>query len=280
MLLKTEDISIQLPGRAGSYLNKVITFLSKFFPNDGDIVSIMLFGSHADGQAKSVSDIDLLIVVADSISDTLIRKASQHIEWLEIQEGLSLQPGTSLLSRIYHLVDRQTGMFVSHFLCHRENLVQSEFHKIFQVSKISGLIAPNQLVLHSIYLRGKIIWGENLIHYLKQNRFESSQIVKSYAMNTAQVLGSLILNFFNSNTTKRVLEAIKWSLYSCYVYENGQTSNLKDIVEYYNDQSGPFLQKQLRKLQSLRQKYAHDPVFSFLSPVTIFLIYYTMLKRR
>ena len=233
MELKINNISIELPEKANNYLKQVISFLSSYFSRDSDIVSIILFGSHAAGYARPISDVDLLIVLSDTISNSQIKKASQYLEWLEIQENLSTPPDNSLFNRIFRILNRQTGMFVSHFLCRRENIINAQFHKIFRVSAISTLLAPNQLVLHSIYLNAVTLWGEHLIDFIKQSRFSLTQVLKSYMMNTVQVFGSLTLNFFSSQTTKRSMEAVKWSLYSCYVYKMGRAETLENIVNYF-----------------------------------------------
>ncbi|MFX1511965.1 MAG: hypothetical protein ACFFCQ_05220 [Promethearchaeota archaeon] len=67
-----------LKKRVRSYIQELFLFYRSEF---GDILrSMILFDSHACGTASNVSDVDILIIVSDSISRRKIRKIRGKIE--------------------------------------------------------------------------------------------------------------------------------------------------------------------------------------------------------
>lgn len=274
-IISYSDIKINLPKKPNDYLEQVVNFLSIYFP--GEIESLILFGSYARGMGTEISDVDIIIIVIDSVNKTRIQRAAQHLTWLELQYQL-IVPSTSLLDQINTVFDRQSGMFVSHFLCSRADFISNNFSKIFNTSRFfTYFLAPNQFVFTNIRATGKIIWGKDLFPLMKPITINNNQLLKSYVLNSLQVLKSYVFNFHKS--TKHMLESIKWSLFNCYTYKTGHSSNLNELVKYFENQLmiGPFLRKQLRKFLSLRSKYKNDALFSFYAIFIVFLIHKTTI---
>ncbi len=279
--LALKNIGISLSERIEIYLRDVLNFLSRLSPNE--ITSIILFGSHANESATPLSDVDLLVVISDKVNKEKFIQVKQNLQWLELKAGLTREHPKRMIKKLSTVLNRQTGMFVSSFICFHRDFVQNRFHKIFSVSRLfTKLLAPWKLVLWNVHLSGITIWGENLLKKTNLRRANQSQLAKSYIMNTIQLITSIFLGPFGQQTTKYAIEAIKWSLKSCYLYETGKTAPLERIVDFYINRVGAdtFLGIKLIQMMILRNNYQEKPIFSISSILVIYLIHKAINVKR
>src|SRR5687768_2019172 len=108
------------PPQADEYLNDVVQLADERHPA---IVSILIFGSVVKGEfSQSISDVDLMVVLADEASQQMKHNISDGFAALELKHGLRKQ-SNSTLERLYGGVDRMASQFKSYFVCYKRDLL-------------------------------------------------------------------------------------------------------------------------------------------------------------
>jgi predicted nucleotidyltransferase len=268
-----------MAGAAGEFLEKVLFYLKKRYYED--LCSIILFGSHAIKQNTKRSDIDLLIVMKDTVDSKTMRKIARNLNWLTFSAGIA-EPAKGLM-RILRAIEAKTGISVCYFLCHRQDFIKWRFSKIFGVNQLlAKLLAPGDLVRVGIQTHGITLEGEDLLTKIAHHEIGTSQLAKSCLMNIIQAMGALLIAPLSSRATFYSLEAVKWSLFSSYAYLAGKGGAIAEIVEYFRNelQIGPFLSSQLDILMQLRESLDQSPKFSMKAPLSAFLIHKKVFQGR
>lgn len=258
--------------RANEFLEKVLFYLKKRY--DQDICSIILFGSHAIKQNTKISDIDLLIVMKDTVDSKTMRKIARNLNWLTFSAGIK-EPAKGL-TRILRAIETKTGISVCFFLCHRQDFIKWRFAKIFGVNQLlAKLLAPRYLVRVGIQTHGITLVGEDLLTKIAQHEISASQLAKSCLMNIIIAMGALLIAPLSSRATFYSLGAVKWSLISSYSYLVGKGAAIAEIADYFKNelQIGPFLFSQLDLLMQLRESLGQSSGFSIKTPLSVFLIH-------
>lgn len=239
---KINDILKSLNGRASSYIQDILTLINKDIGLN-KVLSIVLFGSQRPnhGDDTVVSDCDLLIVFQDWVSNHNIRQIERYFMSLELKHEFR-DEGKTLFGKILNVIQKTTGMFVSHFLTKKHYWEKAVFHKIFKVNKIfSSMFAPKKIVLCSAMDNSSMLYGEDLRRAVIQEvEIPHFDMIKSTAMNIMISIFSIgILPFKKLDPMKYALEAVKWAL---------KASN------YYSFEDSPSLETLARRFQHL-EKY-------------------------
>ncbi|MEM2900801.1 MAG: nucleotidyltransferase domain-containing protein, partial [Thermoplasmata archaeon] len=199
-----------LPDRARKFLDELSNALENY---EDKIVSIILFGSLVKGGHSALSDVDMIIVVKDEISDSQISEIEEKVRVIEEKNEYRTKPiekrsiSERFVSRLGSFVELRTGMFVSHFICRRKDFLDANFAKIFNTTPVvTELLAPSSLVLSGVLSHAKTIYGEELLNKVKRPEFGLVDILKSLIMNFLLSLGSLFLYIFHSSAGKFAFE--------------------------------------------------------------------------
>jgi len=220
-----------LPIHAQIYVKEVISAVTSYLGAYA-IKGVMLFGSLAIGGSTPNSDIDLLIVVSNSIPFRRIKKVHQLLQTIEIKYGYIL-PSSNLIERILQVVERRTGMFCSHFICREDDWKNERFHKILSVNRaVAWLLAPDQIVLDSLKQGAKLLYGEIDLS-IKHDHYSNIQIFKSLAMTLILSYGAIALIPFHKKFSKYLIEAYKWALRASFFYLFQKSTPLSEICEYF-----------------------------------------------
>ncbi|MFQ5978176.1 MAG: nucleotidyltransferase domain-containing protein [Candidatus Heimdallarchaeota archaeon] len=269
----------QKSGKTAEFLRILLLFLRKNFKQD--VSSIILFGSYATKQNKQISDLDLLIVMKDSVDRETLHKISRNLRWLEQAVGLVKPPKGS--ERVLRAIEVKTGMFVCHFLCRRRDFINWRFARVFSLSRFfAKLLAPGDLVRMGFQASAITIVGEDLLSKIPHQKPRPTQLLKSCSMNLLHAMGSLLIGILSSRATIYSMEAVKWSLFSSYTYITGKGAPFNEQIAFFRRviRKNSLLSSQLGQLMQLREEYRPSPRFSMKAPLIIFLIHKMAIQER
>ena len=280
---KVSEISYNIEGindRSRDYIRDIVILINKEI-GINKILSIILFGSQQHKKENTaVSDCDLLLIFKDRVSNHHIREIEKYFIALEIKHKFA-EPNTNIVHYILGVLQKSTGMFISHFLTKRKYWENANFPKIFQVNKVfSGIFAPRNIVLGNVVLNSTILYGEDLRHKLKPKiKITIFEIFRSMVMNLFISFFSLfIAPFKNLNPVKYQLEAIKWSLKSSNYFGFRDSVSLIKITDRIISMERKRKRKKARnyyeKFLSLRRvPTKKDLYFMIRSPIRILKIH-------
>ncbi len=264
-----------LKKRAQAYLRELFLFCHHEFGEH--LRSMVLFGSHARGTASDISDVDVIIIIDDTISRRRLRNLRGKIEWLETKHGYFIE--SKGIMRFFRALERTTGMFVSHFICRETDFLEGEFSKIFGVNRLlSSMLAPSEVVLFNIQQHAVTIWGVDLVTKMRVPQLSTGQLMKSMIMNILQATGTLLLAPITEESTLRALESLKWSIHTTTAWLFHDSMPLVEGIQKLVPKPG-FLQRYLKILLTLRRKYHVHPKILILSPFLVFLIHRKAVKQ-
>ncbi len=224
----------KLPSNVKGYIIEAYTLSQRILGKDS-VKGIVLFGSHARNgveRASNVSDIDLIVKIADDVPVSQLKLLDAYLDALEIKHGLRLSPNT-LFSKFLRVVEKTTGMFVSHFMVRERDWLDCNFSKIFRVNGfLSRLLAPERIVLKSMSLDCISICGEGLCAQ-DSIKIRIIDVLKSMIMNLVLCMAGNFLSPFVKGSEKYILEAIKWSLRAGYFYLKEKNDGIRAVVGYF-----------------------------------------------
>jgi predicted nucleotidyltransferase len=230
-----------------------------FFGKD-TIKAIVLFGSVAHGDFNKISDVDILLILHDSVPRSRIYQVEPLLKALEYKYQLAEYP-SSWHMRINATIEKSTGMYCSHFVCRESDWTHQNFARIFNINRLLALIlAPNRLVLDSLAHGSKILYG-TIQFPPPLSRYPSQQILKSLSVSLILAIGGFLILPFRSTYIKYLLESYKWALRSCYYFLFHRSSSIKAVAATFHNFgiSKEFLQRFL----NLRNHPDKDPRFFF-----------------
>jgi predicted nucleotidyltransferase len=263
----------KLATKAESYVKSVLEILRR---SRIDGATVIAFGSYAKGGIARDSDVDLLISVSDSTSEEAVSRLDSEIMNLESRHGYTHSP-QSLVERILYSISRQTGMFVSHFICRRSDLLNLNFAKIFTGSHLlANIIAPRDIVGGGLLSHARTIYGQDLLPKIRKPRVSSLDLTRSLLMNLVLSTSSAVLALFSKKAVKYALEAVKWSLYARYYYIYHDSPSIDLVAHDFLDKQ--FLASAIAEFLRLRESLIHYRRFLLLSPLYVIRIHLSSVK--
>lgn len=259
-----------------NYIKEVVGTTEALLGKDS-IHAVMLFGSVPNGETTKLSDVDLIILTKNLVSNRKLKEIKPFLIRIVIKHKY-LNYNPSWDAKILHAIERRTGMFCSIFVTNLEAWENKKFSSIFSTSKIlTQIIAPNKIVLDSMKAGSTILYNADEIDLQpSESEYSFFQIIKSLILNLLMSLGTLFLLVINKKYVKYMLESIKWSIRCCDFYRTRKTRPLsKIILEFHKlGVSRDFLQKFLY----LRNYPTQDLLFSLKVPYNIIKIHLKTLK--
>ena len=269
-----------LPQPIQPYLMDINRLIMKFIGFD-NVYSILLFGSYARGEYNANSDCDLLIILKDEFLEekpySFMRKLEQIFLSLEYKHQLKFKR-SNLINSILNVVEKTTGMFVSHFLTRQSYWERQSFHRIFNVNRLlSILLAPGDIVLKNMSNSYIVVYGENPKARFK-SRIGFRQQFKSLLMNEFISICSLAIYILGKTSIKYSMEAFKWSIRNSYLYMFDKPAELKRIMNFFKKTG--ISQKTFEKFIRLRREFYPDITFALKCPWLALKIHLIALKYR
>jgi len=256
--------------RAAEYIKEIINEINTKFP--GKLVSLVLFGSSVNGIPTKISDVDLLIVLDNSVTKREIQRIRLSVEKLAVKYRFWSYP-RSLFERILRGVKLSTGMFVPFFVTREKDILSGKFTRIFNVNRVLAFfLSPKSTVLRSIQNNYRVLWGKDVIKSMKVGTESRIDLPKGMFLNLLQSIAAFFMSPFLEEATKYSLEALKWALYTLrpHIYRRNR-ANLDDIINslikagYYSEV--------LLTFKRLRSNYRNDYRFILIAPQLVTALY-------
>ncbi|MHA1208457.1 MAG: nucleotidyltransferase domain-containing protein [Candidatus Freyarchaeota archaeon] len=264
-----------LPLSVRRYLDRVFSLLSALL--EKDLVALYVFGSVVGGECCDTSDLDLLIVLDDGTPSQLIRYVDGLLESLEAEYEL-VSADRSLVGRVLRAIERSTGMFVSHFLCRRSDLLRGRFSKVFSTNLLmSKLLAPASIVFGSVLSRKVKVYGEDILGGVTIPKPSRLTLLKSLAMNLLLSLFSLLLYPLTPRANRYEMEAAKWSILASYYFLKKTNPGLNEALKFFAELGLP--KTYCERLLQLRMRYENDVRFGLSTPCYVLKIHVKALNR-
>ena len=262
-----------------NYIKDIVSLINKEI-GINKIVSILLFGSQqVEEENTIVSDCDLLFIFKNRVSSRHIKEIERYFIALEIKHNFK-EPTSNLTREVLSVIQRSTGMFVSHFLTKQKYWEQGIFYKIFRVNRVfSALFAPRNIVLGNVIQNSTILYGDDLRNILRPKiKISVREIFRSTVMN-------LFISFFalligpnkELNSIKYQLEALKWSLkasnYYCYEDSEPLDKIVKRFISFEKPRKRAKAEQFYLRFLELRQKPSNNLKFMLHTPFRILRIH-------
>ncbi len=275
-------ISSNLEGlnqQSRNYIKDIVVLINKEI-GINKIVSLLLFGSQqVESENTIVSDCDLLFIFKNRVSSRHIKEIERYFLALEIKHNFK-EPTSKLTRDVLSVIQRSTGMFVSHFLTRQKYWEQAIFYKIFRVNRVfSALFAPRNIVLGNVIQNSTILYGDDLRNKLRPKiKISIREMFRSTVMN-------LFISFFalligprkELDSIKYQLEAIKWSLKASnyYCYENSELLDkiVKTFISFEKPKKKIKAERFYLRFLELRQNPFNDLKFMIHTPIRILRIH-------
>jgi hypothetical protein len=200
------------------------------------LVSLILFGSAANGAFSKSSDVDLIIVIPDETSPEDRRLLRSAVTDLEILHGLR-SPESRPKNPLEKYVEHAGGYAHSFFFCTRGDLISGDVARVF------GLRAAEEVFLErtflaSVIVSAKTVWGEDLLNLVPLPPLGRLDVFKALFRLTGLVLLSAATFPVLPDATRYAMGALKHSVHSCYFCYHLKTSSLDEEVAFFNIRLG------------------------------------------
>jgi predicted nucleotidyltransferase len=243
-----------------------------------DIVSIWIFGSASIGGFSSpVSDVDLMIVLEDDVTQDVKSDIRCEFEALERKHGLGKFPN-GRLEHLSALFDQKIGGFKSLTLCYRRDLLSGNVSAVFEANALAEFVnnTTHLFCFASIVNSAHTIWGEDLIARIPipaiTNKQFSKMLITHFLRNTFAFLVYPIL----PNGTKYSMAILKGFLHNCYFVYKAKGAPIQDEIHFFRTKIGE--SKVLAQLLSLRETYRPSPGFIIRCFQVLVRLYAVTLK--
>ncbi len=261
------------------YLLSVKSLLTQKYHNE--LISLILFGSMLDNNKKGISsaDIDLIIV----LKDTCPKKTRLQLqrELLGLQRQYKIY-GSEFKDIFIAGLQSATGMFINSFICYYSDIQNRNFYKTFGVNRIFAFfLAPQSSVWISLKHRHRVLIGSDVIQEWKDIiLLNTSDIVRSYIMNSLLSLGALCLSVFRIEMSQFSMEAIKWSLFTWRNRKQRSTTQMQVLCRSYSSTASKLEKRTLSAFLDYRKSMKPNNYLIFFAPLFIFKLHNSLRKER
>ncbi|QEE16510.1 nucleotidyltransferase domain-containing protein [Promethearchaeum syntrophicum] len=261
-----------------SYIREIVGTTEALLGKNS-IYAVMLFGSAANSHNTKISDVDLMVIVKDTINKRRIKEMDPILTGIVIKHRYRNYSNV-WHAKMLHTIEKSTGMFCSYFITRISSWNKNDFAEIFSTNPLlTRLLAPNKIVLDSMR-RGTIVLYQEINEEINlkpiKESYPKTQLIKSLILNLMTSLGTLFILFLNKKNIKYMLEAVKWSIRSCDFYSTKVINPLSEISETY--QKLGLEMEFLQKFLELRNNPRHNLIFCLKVPFNIIKIHLLTLK--
>jgi len=249
--------SANLSTNVRHYLDAVLKFADQ---KSSEIVSIMIFGSVAKGGFSPVSDVDLLVVLADEVPWQEKKRLEHDLAALELEHKLRERP-KSKREFVRAIVDRMAAQFKSYFVCYKEDFVSGNSAAVFGINPVlESLLLTTRIGFANVVMSARTAWGEELLSQVRVPLLTKRHLAKNFVGLLAFNACALVVFPVLPNATKYSMSALKWMLHTCHFCVVLKSSTIEEAVEFF--QGRIEAEATLRELLSLRRHYR--PSFRFV----------------
>ncbi len=257
-----------------SYLRAVLALIKHKYSNI--VYSVLLFGSLASKtDFTSSSDVDLLIVL-NTNNRRIIKKLERQLIYLENIFFCNVIKDKPFILRA---IEMQTGMFRNFFITTLDQLQRHQFAETFHTSRLlSHLLAPKNIVFHSVITKSRILWGKDVRPFFKKPLISKYDLIRSMLMNLLMVYGLYMIFFLYFKKahllTTYVMNSIKWSIHACYTYITQTSRSLPQETLFLSKYlKSRIIQYGLFLHLSLRKNKRECGIFFLIAPLLIWKLH-------
>jgi predicted nucleotidyltransferase len=255
----------RLPERVQLYLEEVMHACAQVgLPT----VSLVLFGSTTKGGFSTVSDVDLIVVLADQATPADKRRTRDTVTRLEICHGFRPVP-TNASGVIRASIERAAGHLFPCCVCTRGDQLSGDITRVLGLRRWETPFV-DRIVFASIVHSAVTVSGEDLVSRVLVPRIRPLDVFKALFSVSCQLILRLVTFPVLADATKYAMAALKHSVQSCYFCYHRQTASLDQEVAFFNQRLGP--SRTLMELLMLRRRYQRS--FGFVIrclPTILFL---------
>jgi hypothetical protein len=267
-VLTKPTLAEPLPESVSTYLEQVVALADS---TGGACVSIILYGSAAVGGYQAVSDVDLMLVLADDASADTRERMERGL--LEIEERLGMGGAEAKgRGRLHQAVNGRLGVFGSHFVCPRSAFLAGEAWRIFGVSARShGLIS--RIIFANILCSATTVWGEDLRPLVRTANVTRVDLLKALWGVWSILIVAVMLALPRPRVaTRYAMAALKKSVHNTYFCYALSPAPLALKVTFFTGRMRALVG--LRRLLSLREHYQPSVAFVLSCLWTIPYLHY------
>jgi predicted nucleotidyltransferase len=249
-------MGLGLAPRLEAYLTDVVLACAA---QGGALASLVLFGSAATGgYSPAISDVDLLLVLRDSVNAEDRRRLRDAVSELEARHGLakakSQRPGV-----LEAFADWVTANVRAFFVCTRADLLSGDPARIFDIPPAQARFV-DRVAIPSIVASGVTVWGEELLAQVPLPPIRRRDVAKAFFGLFNQVLFCVAVYPVLPSATKYAMDALKRSVHNCYFCYHIRAAPLAEEIAFFQQRHGP--SRALTRLMALRSEYR--PSFGFV----------------
>ena len=228
-----------------------------------DIVSILIFGSAATGGfSYALSDVDLMIVLADHVSRDIRDNIRDELSALERQHGLSELP-KGRRRNFYAICDQKIGGLKSLTICYKSDLLLGNPSAVFEVKAFAEwlLLSTHIFCFASIFTSARTLWGENLLACIPIPALTRKHLTKNLITHLLRNMCAFGGYLFLPNGTKYAMGILKGFLHDCFFVYTAKNAPLEEKIKFFRTKLGGYTV--FDQLLSLRKDYRPSPSFIF-----------------
>lgn len=244
-----------LPDRVQTYLTAIAETCAS---GKRALASVILFGSAATGGfSGTISDVDLILVLADEAGAEDRQRMRREIERLEVLHGFRQTPD-SKVGALETLVEGITANGCSHFICTRADLLSGNVGRILGLHPAQAVFV-DRVVLPSILSVARTVWGEDLLAHIALPPIRRFDVFKSFFSLASQVITSAAVFPILPSATRYAMGAMKRSIHNCFFCYCGKPAALPEEIAFFQERLGPVAA--LNQLLELRRSYKTSFMF-------------------
>jgi predicted nucleotidyltransferase len=239
-----------VPAKVRDYVDEVLKIAKE---RSLEIVSIAVFGSVAKGGfSQSVSDVDLIVALADKVPQKAKGLITSDLADLELKHGLREHP-KSKTEFVYSQIDRMAGQFKSHFVCYACDLLAGNSSAVFGWHPLAEPFFSTRIGFANIVTSAKTIWGADLLKQAHVPPVRKWHLTNN-CLSFLSLNGIAFLTFpILPNATKYSMSVMKWMIHNCHFCYTLKAATLEEGVEFFRAKLEH--NKALLELLSLRREY-------------------------
>jgi predicted nucleotidyltransferase len=231
-----------------AYLTDIIRVCEE---KPAEFVSIVLFGSASTGGfQETVSDVDLILVLADGTAPETRTVLRDRVIALERLHGIRQPPGRKKALEL--IVDRITLSDCSFFICTRADLLSGLPGRLMNLNAAHAFFV-DRIVVPGILSGAFTLWGEDLLPQVTLQPIRRLDVFKAFFGLISQAVTSASLFPLLPGATRYAMATLKHSVRSCYFCYHGRHAPLEDAIAFLQQRTGP--SRELEQLLALRRDY-------------------------
>jgi hypothetical protein len=223
----------EIPADSCCLIRKYLEAIAQLRLSSGaPLVSVILFASAAKGAfAAAVSDVDLIVVVADSASQADRREIQEKVFALEITHGFRA-PSDRSRGWLEKYLERCAGYSLSGFVCTRSDILSGEISRVLGLSPFEAAFV-DRIVLAGVIVSAVTVWGEELLTQVPIPALRRLDVLKALFNFMSAILMSAAVFPVFPNATRYAMGVLKHSLQSCYFCYHQKTASLQEEVDFF-----------------------------------------------